>query len=85
MGSELLRLDSDIHYMEHRRLRYSRRRRKNSSMADFTLSAVDHIEVDGEGHISRFLPFFASSEIPRVLANINRHKAAAEHEAEPVS
>ena len=57
----------------------------NEPNADFTLSAVDHIEVDGEGHISRFLPFFASSEIPRVLANINRHSAAAEHEAEPVS
>ncbi len=54
----------------------------NEPNTDFTLSAVDHIEVNAEGQITRFLPFFASSEIPRVLANINRHKAEA---AEPVS
>ncbi|MEZ5736784.1 MAG: TauD/TfdA family dioxygenase [Novosphingobium sp.] len=48
--------------------------RTNEPGADFTLSAVDHIEVNAEGHITRFLPFFASTEIPRVLENINKHK-----------
>ena len=48
----------------------------NEPGADFTLSAVDHIEVNAEGQITRFLPFFSSTEIPRVLANINRHEAA---------
>jgi len=48
----------------------------NEPNTDFTLSAVDHIEVNADGRITRFLPFFASSEIPRVLANINRHKAS---------
>jgi taurine dioxygenase len=46
----------------------------NEPGADFTLSAVDHIEVNDQGQITRFLPFFASTEIPRVLENINRHK-----------
>lgn len=59
----------------------------NEPNARFTLSAVDHIEVNTEGRITRFLPFFASSEIPRVLANINRHKTAqaSEQKADPVS
>lgn len=49
----------------------------NEPGARFTLSAVDHIEVNSQGQITRFLPFFASSEIPRVLENINRHKEKA--------
>ena len=50
----------------------------NEPGTDFNLSAVDHIEVNEQGQITRFLPFFASTEIPRVLENINRHKAHAE-------
>jgi taurine dioxygenase len=64
------------------------RHKTNEPDTDFTLSAVDHIEVNAEGQITRFLPFFASSEIPRVLANINRHKLAeqqAGQRTEPVS
>jgi taurine dioxygenase len=57
----------------------------NEPGADFTLSAVDHVEVNAEGQITRFLPFFASTEVDRVIANINRHKTDAAHEAEPVS
>jgi taurine dioxygenase len=57
----------------------------NEPDAQFTLSAVDHIEVNAEGQITRFLPFFASTEVPRVIANINRHKTEAAHGTEPVA
>lgn len=40
---------------------------------EFSLSAIDHFEVDSNGKISRFLPYFASNHVSRVVAHINKN------------
>jgi hypothetical protein len=40
---------------------------------EFSLSAVDHFEVDSNGKISRFLPYFASNHVQRVVAHIEKN------------
>jgi hypothetical protein len=59
----------------------------NEPIAEFTLSAVDYIEVNGEERITRLLPLFSSNELPRVVADIHRCKAesAAPKKVEPDS
>jgi hypothetical protein len=44
----------------------------------FVLAAVDHFEVDEQGKITRFLPYFASSELPRISAHIAKIKEERE-------
>jgi hypothetical protein len=44
----------------------------------FVLSAVDHIEVNAQGKVTKFLPYIASSNLKRIAAHVqNKAESAA--------
>jgi hypothetical protein len=51
----------------------------------FVLAAVDHFEVDEQGKITHFLPYFASSELPRISAHIAKIKEEREQKEKGAS
>ena len=47
----------------------------------FVLAAIDHFEVDKNGKVTRFLPYFSSKQAARIIDHVNKIKDAAAAES----